>query len=511
MSMKTYSYSEDVLPIDRIEFCIFGNKEVRNYSVVGRKGGKYSKENDPLAIVHPETYDNNQPKRSGLIDPRLGTVDNNRECETCGLMAEQCPGHFGHTDFVQPVFNYGFRDEIKAVLGCVCLNCSKLLVNKSDEELEKIMKYKTGKKRMEEVKKLTASVNVCQRPGHGCGTPVSKIKMEVKNNAIIQYVKETFSTEEEGAAGVEGAGGKRLVREVLLPSRVYAIFKLISDDDCRLMGLDPAKSRPEDMIIEKFPIPPVHIRPSVKTDLLASSSAEDTLNNKLADIIKANNMLAKYKDTNNINEVEQQKLKSELLACLQYNVAAYFDNDSNLPKTEVKTCGRPVKSITERLKAKGGRIRNNLMGKRVNFCARSVITSDPNLSLDELGVPIKIAMNNTIPEVVTAHNYDLMTRLVRNGRDTYPGANLVFVKNKQGSDSYDIINLKYQKATVKLNYGDIVERHIMDGDPVLFNRQPTLHKMSMMCHKVKVINDERLSTFRINVSCTTPYNADRLC
>jgi DNA-directed RNA polymerase II subunit RPB1 len=164
-----------------------------------------------------------------------------------------------------------------------------------------------------------------------------------------------------------------------------------------------------------------------------------------------------------------------------------------------------VKSVTERLKGKGGRIRNNLMGKRVNYCARSVITSDPNLSLDELGVPIKIAMGVTINEVVTPFNIDKMKELVRNGRYNYPGANLV--RKKTGSRMTDI-DLRYNKGTVVLQYGDIVVRHLMDGDPVLFNRQPTLHKMSMMCHKVKVINSDKLSTFRINVSATTPYNAD---
>jgi len=146
--------------------------------------------------------------------------------------------------------------------------------------------------------------------------------------------------------------------------------------------------------------------------------------------------------------------------------------------------------------------------KRVNFSARTVITSDPNLGLDELGVPIKIAMNITFPEVVTPFNIDRLNKLVRNGRDVYPGANFVIPLHSIESGKQTKTDLRYRKKSVKLHNGDIVERHIIDGDPVLFNRQPSLHKMSMMCHRIKVIKDESLNTFRLNVTVTTPYNAD---
>jgi DNA-directed RNA polymerase II subunit RPB1 len=240
--------------------------------------------------------------------------------------------------------------------------------------------------------------------------------------------------------------------------------------------------------------------------MLVSGLSEDSLNNKIADIIKANNALMRYKDVNNMTN-EEIKYKHDFQHVLQYNVAAYFDNDNNLPKTEIKSCGRAIKSISERLKSKTGRIRFNLMGKRVDFCARSVITSDPNLNIDELGVPIKIAMNVTFPEIVTANNIEFLSKLVKNGSNVYPGANFIYYKRKDINKQFTI-DLRYRKDIFKLNFGDIVERHILDGDYVLFNRQPTLHKMSMMCHKVKIINNDKLSTFRINVTCTTPYNAD---
>jgi DNA-directed RNA polymerase II subunit RPB1 len=148
-----------------------------------------------------------------------------------------------------------------------------------------------------------------------------------------------------------------------------------------------------------------------------------------------------------------------------------------------------------------------MITKRVDFSARTVITSDPNLSLDEVGVPIKIAMNVTIPEIVTPYNIDRLSKLVKNGRTVYPGANYVIPINAPDGKKYTI-DLRYRKKGIKLRPGDVVERHLQNGDPVLFNRQPSLHKLSMMCHYANVIDDDRLNTFRLNVTATTPYNAD---
>jgi DNA-directed RNA polymerase II subunit RPB1 len=193
---------------------------------------------------------------------------------------------------------------------------------------------------------------------------------------------------------------------------------------------------------------------------------------------------------------------------LQYHVATYYDNDSlSIPRAEQR--GKPVKSLTARLKGKEGRIRGNLMGKRVDFSARTVITPDPTIDINQLGVPLKVAMNLTFPEVVTPENIDKLQKLVKNGRDQYPGANFVFPMSSLAVGKRVMpIDLRYRKEKVVLRYGDIVERHIVNDDYVLLNRQPTLHKLSMMGHRIKVINNPNLSTFRLNVAVTTPYNAD---
>jgi DNA-directed RNA polymerase II subunit RPB1 len=151
-----------------------------------------------------------------------------------------------------------------------------------------------------------------------------------------------------------------------------------------------------------------------------------------------------------------------------------MDNDLPGQPQALQKSGRPVKSIRARLKGKEGRLRGNLMGKRVDFSARTVITGDPNIALDEVGVPHSIARNLTYPERVTPYNVEYLRQLVANGPDLYPGARYIL------RDNGDRIDLRYNKSgTIALQYGWIVERHLKDGDLVLFNRQPSLHKMSM--------------------------------
>jgi DNA-directed RNA polymerase beta' subunit len=152
-------------------------------------------------------------------------------------------------------------------------------------------------------------------------------------------------------------------------------------------------------------------------------------------------------------------------------------------------------------------MRGNIQGKRVDYSARTVISVDPNINIDQFGMPKEIAMNLTFPEIVTDFNISKMRKIVINGPSNYPGAKTV-TKNNGNSTGIFNISLKHvdvQKTAQELQIGDIVHRHLIDGDICLFNRQPTLHRMSMMGHKVKVLPG---STFRLNVTVCKPYNAD---
>jgi DNA-directed RNA polymerase II subunit RPB1 len=207
------------------------------------------------------------------------------------------------------------------------------------------------------------------------------------------------------------------------------------------MGFDPLISRPENLIITAFPIPPVAIRPSIRRDAIASKSFEDSMTDKLADIIKRNVILRNNLEKSAITNEEFKYNDSHHLN-LQYNIATYFDNESSiLQKSEQKSGGKLYKSVSERLKGKQGRVRGNLLGKRTNFSGRTVITSNPDIGTDELGVPLKLAMILTFPEVVTPQNIGKLSKLVKNGRDIYPGANYVYPKG----NSKRPIDLRYRK------------------------------------------------------------------
>ena len=495
MDSGTYLYDEKIKPIDSIEFSIWGNQEVKNTSALGR---------DSVGLNIPDLYDNMEPKKGGLIDTRMGVIENHIDCATCGLNTNFCVGHFGHIDLAVPVFHMGYLNYVKKILSCICLRCSKLLIYKNEEDLMDMLKNKSGKARFAEIRAIAKNVSYCQKLDYGCGTPVSKIKVDIhKKTAVINIISETNLTNVPVEAG--GIDGKKKIKQVITPEECYNILKNISNKDCMIMGLDPNKSRPEDMIYKIFPVPPVQVRPSAKADFMASSILVDDLTRKLTDIIKNNARIRKFKE--NMNE-STAKYNNDNINLMQYHVATYFDNDSvSIPQSEQG--GKPVKTLASRLKGKPGRIRGNLMGKRVDFSARTVITPDPTIDINQLGVPLRIAKNLTFPEIVTPNNIEHLQKLVKNGSENYPGANFVFPVSRMNSGNRVLpIVLRYRKDKVELRYGDIVERHIVDDDYVLLNRQPTLHKLSMMGHRIKVIHNDNLNTFRLNVAATTPYNAD---
>eukprot|EP00879_Flechtneria_rotunda_P007746 GHRR01008119.1.p1 GENE.GHRR01008119.1~~GHRR01008119.1.p1 ORF type:complete len:397 (+),score=88.62 GHRR01008119.1:514-1704(+) len=231
----------------------------------------------------------------------------------------------------------------------------------------------------------------------------------------------------------------------------------------------------------------------------SSARCEDDLTHKLVEIIRANNQLKRM-----IANGSPQHIINEYVQLLQFHVTTYMDNTIPGMNPATQRSGRPIKSISQRLKGKSGRIRGNLMGKRVDFSARTVITGDPNIGIDELGVPWSIAQNLTFAETVTPQNIARLTELVNIGPHPPPGeTGAKFLIRKDGRR----LNLAYLRdgASKTLEYGDKVERHLQNGDLVLFNRQPSLHKMSMMGHRIRILP---YSTFRLNLSVTTPYNAD---
>lgn len=296
--------------------------------------------------------------------------------------------------------------------------------------------------------------------------------------------------------GDEENEGQQPEKKPITPQMALNIFRHISTEELQKMGLSTDYARPEWMIITVLPVPPPPVRPSISVDGGNGMRGEDDLTYKLGDIIRANGNVRRCE-----TEGSPAHVAVEFEQLLQFHVATYMDNDIAGQPQALQKSGRPVKSIRARLKGKEGRLRGNLMGKRVDFSARTVITGDPNLSLDEVGVPRSIARTLTYPETVTPYNIQKLHQLVKNGPNDHPGAKYVI------RDTGERIDLRHHKRAgeISLQYGWKVERHIIDGDFIIFNRQPSLHKESMMGHRVRVMP---YSTFRLNLSVTSPYNAD---
>lgn len=466
---KELSYDNYIEQVKSIRFCILSPNEIKRMSVA--------------EITKTDTYLGTEPVINGLFDPRMGVLDHNKVCHTCEQKNTFCPGHFGHIVLARPVFYIQFFDIVRKILKCVCWRCSKLLVDPESPLVKAILSRKYSRqKRWELMYKLCSKVRRCgQETLDGCK---AKQPDKIYREPIVKIIMEWKDLDTDR---------DELKKQVLDAEDVLRILQRITDEDAEILGFHRKYNRPEWMICTVLPVPPPAVRPSVRTD--TGLRSEDDLTHKLCDIVKNNNTLKA--------KIEKGSSKDQVVdiatQVLQYHVATFIDNNIPGISPAHQRTGRLLKSLTERLKSKEGRIRGNLMGKRVDFSARSVITPDPNISIDELGVPIKIAMNLTFPEVVNKYNIEKLTALMRNGPDVYPGAKCL----RQGTRTFLLKNK--DRSSIELKEGDIVERHMMNGDYVLFNRQPSLHRMSMMGHRVVVMP---YNTFRSNPSVCPCFNSD---
>ncbi|ARM77107.1 DNA-directed RNA polymerase subunit A' [Acidianus manzaensis] len=431
------------------------------------------------AIITSDVYDEDgTPIEGSVMDPRLGVIEPGQKCPTCGNVMGSCPGHFGHIELVRPVLHIGFVKHVYDLLRSTCRRCGRIKI--ADDELDRYRRIylairgrwpSAAKRLIEHVKRTSMKSTVCPH----CAEKQLKIKLE-----------KPYSFYEERKEGVVK----------LTPSDIRDRLEKIPDDDVELLGYDPKNSRPEWMILTVLPVPPITIRPSIMIE--SGIRAEDDLTHKLVDIVRINERLKE-----SIDAGAPQLIVEDLWDLLQYHVATYFDNEIPGLPTSKHRSGRPLRTLAQRLKGKEGRFRGNLSGKRVDFSARTVISPDPNISIDQVGVPVDIAKTLTVPERVTKWNIERMREYVINGPDKWPGANYVIKSDGRRIDLRYVKDRKEFAST--LAPGFIVERHLIDNDVVIFNRQPSLHRISMMGHKVKVLPGK---TFRLNLLVCPPYNAD---
>ncbi len=435
--------SEEVVSkqVKAISFSLFSHEEIKKLS--------------SARIVTPELYDvDGYPVDGGLMDLRLGAIEPGVRCRTCGGTLKECLGHPGSIELARPVMHVKYIPVIELFLRRFCSVCGKLLLNEED-----LKKYKIADRirRAKDAKKCPY-----------CNAVQEKMKLEKPTTFVV--------------------GKKRI-----FPTEIRDRLVKIPDDQLKLVGVNPRTCRPEWAVLTLLLVPPVTVRPSITLE--SGERSEDDLTHKLGDIIRANQRLWE-----NLNAGAPEVIIEDLWDLLQYHVTTFFDNTiTRIPPARHRSV-QPLKTITERIKGKEGRIRHNLAGKRVNYSARSVISPEPFIKINEIGVPLEIAKIITVAEKVNSLNIESLKKLVAS--DKYPGAN--YVIRPDGKRKKITPDLK-QEILEELQSGYIVERHLQEGDVVLFNRHPSLHKQSLMAHYVRVLPHR---TFRLHPAICHPYNAD---
>ena len=495
------SESEDELTvvngkIDSIQFSFMGEKEIEEFSVVEITETKL--------IGGPNT----------LYDPKMGPPSKSDICETCEQNWDNCPGHFGFIR-LNAKFPHPLRSKnILEYLSVFCKDCQRLVITKESIDLLGFNKYKGDAR----YKKILSHIenNVCVCPFCENIIPAynffdDKYTMEIKDKKYpLQY------------------------------DTIYKIFSNIRDCDIELLGFNPKYVHPIKLMIVNLLVIPPCVRPYIRLD--DGEPSHDDLTFKYIDIIKKNNKL--YETTN-------EKAKLDIVDELMFHIRTLMDNAKG--KAREISGKRPIKCIKQRISSKQGRIRQNIQGKRVNFCARTVIGGDANCMVDELVIPPEVAKKLTYPIKVTEHNIEKCNTLLNEGK-----VNIIFqdgiqknakyavwtegFKFKKGDtlirdgkeyDVYNIALMKYEgdiekilckegdkvirdgkliknlpiqtRKDFQLKIGDTIERQLQNGDLVVFNRQPTLWKGSMRAKRVKILPGK---TFRFNLASTQAFNAD---
>ena len=428
--------------IKEIGFSLLGPDKIKKLSVA--------------KIVTPELYDiDGYPVDGGLMDLRLGAIDPGVRCRTCGGRLKECLGHSGSIDLARSVIHLKYVPVMELCLRSFCYECGKLMI--TDKEFEKNTPSNRVKKAKDSKK--------CPH----CSSTQEKIRLD-KPTTFYRGKTRIFPTE---------------VREILVK---------IPEEELMKIGMNAKNFKPEWAVLTALLVPPVTVRPSIILE--SGERSEDDLTHKLSDIIRANQRLWE-----NLNAGAPEVIIEDLWDLLQFHVTTFFDNTvARIPPARHRS-GQPLKTITERIKGKEGRIRKNLAGKRVNYSGRTVISPDPSIEINEVGIPYEIARVVTVAETVNDVNIDRVKKLIEMGA-TYPGAN--YVIRPDGKRKKITPELK-EEIMGEISPGYQVERHLENGDIVLFNRHPSLHKGSLMAHYVKVLPGR---TFRLHPSVAAPYNAD---
>lgn len=505
----------DIVPkrIKEFEFGILSNEEIVKQGVTEITARFLY---DLTDVAHGG---HRKPTINGPLDRKLGTSNNATTCQTCDLPLKHCNGHFGYIQLKLPVFHVGFLKKIIEILHCICKDCSNVLLDEKTKSSFRKPLRRPNRDNMEHkalIRKIMTECRKCKVCPYckGINGTIKKVAGHALKIAHERYRAYPDSTKEKKKDQPRSKirfqksfadlleehpelkpHTKRAADDNVDPIRVLGLFKRIPPSDFELLGMSSEGSKPETLIWEFLPVPPASIRPSVAQE---GATTEDDTTNKLGDIIQINSMIQAALDRGQpISTVREQ------WDYLQIQVAMYIN--SEIPNLQQAGFGKPIRGFCQRLKGKQGRFRGNLSGKRVDFSGRTVISPDPNLGIDEVAIPQRVAKNLTFPDKVTPRNYAELRQAVCNGSERWPGANFIFTRRGFTKNLRCLDSSGLYRVADRLEMGDVVHRHLIDDDIVLFNRQPSLHKLSILSHRVKVRN---WRTFRLNECVCKPYNAD---
>ena len=469
-------YPNHVSDLTGLQFSIRSASDTRDQSV--------------LHVTNTETMVDGKPKRNGLYDARMGPQCRGFVCETCEQKNDKCIGHYGHKKLTEAFTNSIFAAKLKKILLVVCMNCHTVICDQTERTNLSKSKIRKG------LDNFVASCRLSHCPKCNAPKPdLAKVDVEISHitleyKTMPEHANQEFLTQQ---------ANKRFAW-VMTPTEAKAHLSKLSDDDVRLLGMNPRFSRPEDLIFSNITIGPPAIRPRV---MARNGVHENGITHMLGSLIKYDDKVAAHLAKNPTANSLTKGIYQRYIYMQSNYLYGLIEGD----KVTGVHAGKNLQSLSAEFSGKRGVFRNNLSGKRVDFSGRTVISADPEVPINSIGVPMAIATNLTIPITVTERNLEKMRMLVSAGAKRHPGAKLVVPRSTVLGHTKHTYVLEYSKDMMtRLRIGDVVHRYMMDGDKILFNRQPSLHKQSMMCHDVKVM--ETGNTFRLNLAATGPYNAD---
>lgn len=337
--------------------------------------------------------------------------------------------------------------------------------------------------------------------------------------AAVSAAASDSADKDEAVPDTKPATRQRYITAMEVRKRLGMLFEKEQDILSLVYNSRPLKRKAGHVTADMFflrtiMIPPNRFRPEARTGDAQVTEAQQ--NNLYKNILHACDLIARIHDDMGPTAARRRTMTDmhNAWSDLQNAANSLIDKDKN--PIIGAAAKRNEEGIKQKLEKKEGLFRKNMMGKRVNFAARSVISPDPNIETNEVGVPPVFARKLTYPEPVTSHNFRDLQQAVINGVDKWPGAAAIEsetgqITNLRGKSADERVSLANQLlAPTDGNTGGVrnkkVYRHLTNGDVVIMNRQPTLHKPSMMGHRVRVLPGEK--TIRLHYTNCNSYNAD---